>query len=146
MLIGYMRVSKTDGSQTTDLQRDALLDAGVDEAPIEAGRDYIMRLARLGGFDIVREFDAPKGCAVSRSGDIEVIVPLEGLVDFGEERRRLDKVLKALADDIGKVERKLSDEKFMARAPADVVAKERDKLERMHAERASAEAGLSRLP
>lgn len=29
-LIGYMRVSKTDGSQTTDLQRDALLAAGVD--------------------------------------------------------------------------------------------------------------------
>lgn len=30
MLIGYMRVSKTDGSQSTDLQRDALLSAGVD--------------------------------------------------------------------------------------------------------------------
>lgn len=30
MLIGYMRVSKADGSQTTDLQRDALLAAGVD--------------------------------------------------------------------------------------------------------------------
>jgi DNA invertase Pin-like site-specific DNA recombinase len=30
MLIGYMRVSKADGSQTCDLQRDALLDAGVD--------------------------------------------------------------------------------------------------------------------
>ena len=31
MLIGYMRVSKADGSQTTDPQRDALLQAGVDE-------------------------------------------------------------------------------------------------------------------
>ena len=30
MLVGYMRVSKADGSQTTDLQRDALLIAGVD--------------------------------------------------------------------------------------------------------------------
>ena len=29
-LIGYMRVSKSDGSQTTDLQRDALIAAGVD--------------------------------------------------------------------------------------------------------------------
>jgi DNA invertase Pin-like site-specific DNA recombinase len=34
MLIGYMRVSKADGSQTTDLQRDALLKAGVDEQHI----------------------------------------------------------------------------------------------------------------
>lgn len=31
MLVGYVRVSKADGSQTTDLQRDALLTAGVDE-------------------------------------------------------------------------------------------------------------------
>ncbi|MBH3019475.1 recombinase family protein [Serratia ureilytica] len=32
MLIGYMRVSKTDGSQTNDLQRDALIAAGVEIA------------------------------------------------------------------------------------------------------------------
>jgi DNA invertase Pin-like site-specific DNA recombinase len=31
MLVGYMRVSKTDGSQTVELQRDALLAAGVRE-------------------------------------------------------------------------------------------------------------------
>jgi DNA invertase Pin-like site-specific DNA recombinase len=34
MLIGYVRVSKADGSQTTDLQRDALLAAGVDSIHI----------------------------------------------------------------------------------------------------------------
>lgn len=34
MLIGYMRVSKSDGSQTTDLQKDALLQAGVDPEQI----------------------------------------------------------------------------------------------------------------
>ena len=34
MLIGYMRVSKADGSQATDLQRDALLAAGVDQAQL----------------------------------------------------------------------------------------------------------------
>ena len=34
MLVGYMRVSKTYGSQTTDLQRDALLAAGVDSGQL----------------------------------------------------------------------------------------------------------------
>ncbi len=34
MLIGYMRASKADGSQSTDLQRDALLAAGVDQAQL----------------------------------------------------------------------------------------------------------------
>jgi DNA invertase Pin-like site-specific DNA recombinase len=34
MLVGYMRVSKSDGSQTTDPQRDALPEAGVEEAQL----------------------------------------------------------------------------------------------------------------
>lgn len=34
MLIGYMRISKSDGSQTTDLQRDALLKAGAENEQI----------------------------------------------------------------------------------------------------------------
>jgi hypothetical protein len=38
MLIGYMRVSKSDGSQTIDLQRDALIAAGVDPAQIYEDR------------------------------------------------------------------------------------------------------------
>ena len=38
MLIGYARVSKVDGSQLLDLQRDALLDAGVDEERIYEDR------------------------------------------------------------------------------------------------------------
>ena len=37
-LIGYMRVSKADGSQNTDLQRDALIKAGVDPDHIYEGR------------------------------------------------------------------------------------------------------------
>ena len=38
MLVGYMRVSKADGSQATDLQRDALLAAGVDARHLYEGR------------------------------------------------------------------------------------------------------------
>jgi DNA invertase Pin-like site-specific DNA recombinase len=50
MLVGYMRVSKADGSQTTDLQRDALLAAGVDaealyEDKASGGRDDRPELA-----------------------------------------------------------------------------------------------------
>ena len=39
MLVGYMRVSKADGSQTTDLQRDALLAAGVDQDALYEDKD-----------------------------------------------------------------------------------------------------------
>jgi len=39
MKIGYMRVSKSDGNQALDLQRDALLEAGVEEARIYSDLD-----------------------------------------------------------------------------------------------------------
>ncbi len=49
MLIGYMRVSKTDGSQVLDLQRDALVAAGVDIARLyedhASGRGYAIERA-----------------------------------------------------------------------------------------------------
>ncbi len=48
MLIGYMRVSKTDGSQTTSLQHDALIAAGVDENHIYEDRASGKRDARPG--------------------------------------------------------------------------------------------------
>ena len=38
MLVGYMRVSKADGSQTLDLQRDALVAAGVDPSQLYEDR------------------------------------------------------------------------------------------------------------
>ena len=40
MLVGYMRVSKADGSQTLDLQRDALLVAGVEAIQILRGSGF----------------------------------------------------------------------------------------------------------
>jgi hypothetical protein len=41
MLIGYMRVSKADGSQVLDLQKDALLEAGVAEDRCIVGSTYL---------------------------------------------------------------------------------------------------------
>jgi DNA invertase Pin-like site-specific DNA recombinase len=48
MLIGYMRVSKSDGSQTIDLQRDALIAAGVDHTQIYEDRASGLLDARPG--------------------------------------------------------------------------------------------------
>ncbi len=68
MLIGYMRVSKADGSQTTDLQRDALLKAGVDEQHLyddyasgkndnRAGLDACLKALREGDVLVVWKLD-----------------------------------------------------------------------------------------
>ena len=47
MFVGYMRVSKADGSQTTDPQRDGLVEAGVDGGTIHAMRESFRPRRRL---------------------------------------------------------------------------------------------------
>ena len=60
--------------------------------------------------------------------DIEVVVPLAGLVDIDAERARIDKELAKADKEISFVSKKLNNEKFIARAPAEVVDKERKRL------------------
>jgi len=119
-------------------------DATASTAVIEAGRAYIERLGRA-DLRVEQGLQSPKGSAVMRAGRYEVIVPLEGLVDFDEERKRLAKVIKKLEVDISKTEKKLSNSRFLDRAPADVVQKERAKLSQFQASKTSAQQALARL-
>ena len=61
-------------------------------------------------------------------GNMTLGVPLAGLIDVASEIARLDKEIARLAQEVARVEAKLSNESFVARAPADVVAKEREKI------------------
>ena len=60
---------------------------------------------------------------------MQVLVPLAGLIDVAAEQQRLDKEIGRRSNEIERTRTKLDNESFVARAPADVVAKERDKLE-----------------
>ncbi|RYZ84017.1 MAG: valine--tRNA ligase, partial [Proteobacteria bacterium] len=68
-------------------------------------------------------------CAVApitvKDGQIKVIIPLEGLVDFDEEINRINKAIEKLGRDISMLSNKLSNEKFIANADEDVVAADR---------------------
>jgi DNA invertase Pin-like site-specific DNA recombinase len=77
MLIGYMRVSKADGSQTTDLQRDALIVAGVDE-------DHIYEDKASGKLDARPGLDA--ALKALREGDTLIVWKLDRL---GRDLRHL---------------------------------------------------------
>ena len=57
----------------------------------------------------------------------EVVVSLEGLVDFEEEKSRIEKNIAKNQKDLDKIQGKLKNEKFLARAPADIVAKDRER-------------------
>ena len=65
-------------------------------------------------------------CAVSqvlvKDASVKVIIPLEGLVDFDEEVKRIAKAIEKLERDITTLNGKLSNEKFLANADEEVVA------------------------
>ncbi len=60
--------------------------------------------------------------------DIEVVVPLAGLIDLAAERARIQKEIGRAEKEIAAVDKKLSNEKFVANAPAEVVEEVRTRL------------------
>ena len=62
------------------------------------------------------------------AGDVEVLVPLAGVIDLAEEEGRLVKEIAKVQKDVDFFTRKLSNEKFVANAPAQVLEKDRAKL------------------
>jgi valyl-tRNA synthetase len=95
-------------------------------ATFEGERDTIVRLGQLEslGFD-----GAPQGAgahAVFGDGS-EVVVALEGLVDVKQECRRLSEEKERLEKQLQSLATRLTNESFVARAPKDIVAKEREK-------------------
>jgi len=56
---------------------------------------------------------------------LEIFLPLEGILDFQEETRRLQKEIGKLEPELARAKKKLTNEDFLGRAPAEVVAKER---------------------
>lgn len=91
-------------------------------------RTALMNMGRLEALDIGAEGDLMK-CAVTsvvvKDASVKVIIPLEGLVDFDEEVKRINKTIEKLERDIGMLSGKLSNEKFVANADEDVVAADR---------------------
>jgi valyl-tRNA synthetase len=77
--------------------------------------------------------------------DIEVVVPLKGLVDLDAERARMEKEIGSAEKEIARLEKKLSNQQFVANAPAEVVDKERARLAEEATRRERLQAALEAL-
>ncbi|MEO9525880.1 valine--tRNA ligase [Roseibium sp.] len=86
----------------------------------------ILRLARAETVGLADQ--APSGSAQIIVGEATVCLPLAGVIDLGAEKARLDKEAGKLEGDIQKVEKKLSNPKFVEKAPDEVVEGEREKI------------------
>lgn len=90
---------------------------------------YLRRLARLESIEILGPgTEALRGAATALLGEMRIMVPLAGVIDLDAERQRLAKVEQRLLKDLHKAQAKLSNEKFLANAPAEIVRKEQDRV------------------
>jgi valyl-tRNA synthetase len=87
--------------------------------------DVIATMARLTSAEAASVI--PKGSAQFVLEEAVVALPLGDVIDFAKERARLEKDLKKTQDEIARFDAKLSNEQFVAKAPEDVLAEQREK-------------------
>jgi valyl-tRNA synthetase len=69
----------------------------------------------------------PRSSATAVVGNATIFVDLEGIIDFARESRRLEKEIDKLVIELTKIDKKLDNEGFLSKAPADVIDKVRGK-------------------
>jgi len=96
---------------------------------LERGRGYLINLGGLSELVIsLTKQEKPDQAVTAIVSGVEVYLPLKGLVDLEKEVLRLQKELDNLEKEISRLNGKLSNDSFTAKAPADVIGKEREKL------------------
>ncbi|MFW6198393.1 MAG: valine--tRNA ligase [Acidobacteriota bacterium] len=116
-------------------RRDRLADA----------ESYLAALVHADPLDIV-ERAAETGPAVSGVvGEVQVLIPLEGVVDLERERRRLASDLEQVKGDLEGLSRRLDNPGFVDNAPEEVVAKTRDRMAELEAEREQLETRIEQV-
>ena len=108
-----------------------LLNAGTaeDRSRVDNNRDYLQRLGRLESIRWLQDSEAQPEAAIALVGGLRILIPLTGLIDPEAERARLAREINKQEKEVQRGEAKLSNEKFVSKAPPEVVAKMRERVE-----------------
>ncbi|MFP9527467.1 valine--tRNA ligase [Pectobacterium brasiliense] len=102
---------------------------GEAQRRVEENRSFIQTLARLESITLLPAGDKGPVSVTKLIDGAELLIPMAGLIDKAAELDRLTKEVAKIEAEIERIESKLSNEGFVARAPEAVVAKEREKLD-----------------
>ena len=96
---------------------------------IRTSAKSINELARVALGEVGASVVKPRVAASSVLDGMDLIVPLEGMMDFEEEKNRIEKELKKIEKDLILLDKKLSNQNFVKKAPPDII--EKDKLRKL---------------
>ena len=131
-LMDFIRSVRTSRNEmNTPLSKPIAIIAKTSNADIQAilseNESYIARFCNPESFEYGLEVEAPSHAVTSVISGAEIYLPLAGLINIDDEIARLEKEAAKLQDEVNRVEKKLSNEKFVAKAPEAVVEAERAK-------------------
>jgi len=116
-----------------------------DKKTLETNASYIQRLARVGEMKIEIDLARPAQAAVGVIRDIELFVLLGGVIDLDKEKARLKSRIEEVIRFTSSLEQKLSNENFVAKAPKEVVEKERQRKTEFEQELSGLRTNLASL-
>ena len=116
-----------------------------DRRWLESNRHYLDFLGRIESIEPLPEGEEGPESAISLVGEMKLLIPMAGLIDKKAETARLEKELEKLRQELARTEKKLANPRFVEKAPAAVVEKERGKLEETRGAIANLAAQLEKI-
>ena len=107
--------------------------------------EYVRELARVEQLETGPNIEKPKVSASSVLGEMDLIIPLEGMMDFQEERKRVEKELKKIEKDLIFLDKKLSNPDFVKKAPVDIIEKDEQRKKSLSLKQAKLEIHLKTI-
>ncbi len=137
---GEMNISPTLALQVLIQSED-----GKTRKILETHKDLIVNLARLSSLEVQNAGKRPKSSATAVVSNASIFVFLEGIIDFTKETERLEKEIKKLNTELTTVAKKLQNEGFLSKAPADVIEKVREKQSLLLEKQQKIQTNLDRI-
>jgi valyl-tRNA synthetase len=116
-----------------------------DRERLAANHNFMCRLAKLERITWLNTEDSAPASATGLVGDMEILVPMAGLIDKDAEIERLGKEIEKLRKEVARGEGKLRNPNFVDKAPDEVVAKEREKLDDHRSQQARLEEQMEKI-
>jgi valyl-tRNA synthetase len=99
-----------------------------DRTRLATNQLFLMKLANIASIEWLNAGDSAPLSATALAGNLEILIPMSDLIDKNAELARLQKEIDRLQKDCERINSKLANEGFVAKAPPDVIVKEREKL------------------
>ncbi|TGD71931.1 valine--tRNA ligase [Mangrovimicrobium sediminis] len=100
-----------------------------DKRRLQENATFLKKLAKLSDIVWLEEGDEAPAAATALVGQLEILIPMAGLIDKDAELARLSKEVTRLETELKRIAGKLNNSNFVDKAPAEVVAKEREKMQ-----------------